>query len=224
LNVKPGSLMAMAAKPEAEPRDPLLADFLYKLLRGLKERGMTQREIAIKTKVSAATISNILNGAGKYGVGRDVAEDLGKPFAYKSYDEILDAAHSARLERLKSSVGRVLEPARVSMPARSFLLKLRRLPGLERWAEDYAGDLSVFDLARGIAEYDNSPPRSREDGQPFGGWDAFFADVKAGRLTGPKKLGDQSAAEALETNQLPPSTRGRLPPDDDRSKGKRNKR
>jgi hypothetical protein len=92
----------------------------------------------------------------------------------------------------------------------SFLLKLDRLPGLREWIESNPGALTVSQVAAGMAIYDAVKPRSREDGRPFDGWGAFFNDALSGRLTGPKKLGDQSAAEALETSQLPPAARRRL--------------
>ncbi len=200
----------MAAKPEAEPRDPTIAKFLYELLLSHKTNGMTQRAMAEKTAVSTATISNIINGKGSYGVGREVAAQLGQPFGLASYDAVLDAAYSARLGRLRQGVDDALEKHAVYMPARSFLLKLRRLPGLERWVEDHPKSITVWELARGIAAYESSPPRSDQDGVPFGGWAAFFDDVNANRLSGPKKSGDQSAAEALEKSQLPAGTRRRL--------------
>jgi hypothetical protein len=106
----------------------------------------------------------------------------------------------------------------------TFLLKLDRLPGLREWIESNPSALTVSQIATGMAIYDDVKPRSREDGRPLDGWGAFFDDALSGRLTGPRKLGDQTAAEALEISQLSSSTRGRLPPGDDRSKGKRNKR
>ena len=92
----------------------------------------------------------------------------------------------------------------------TFLMKLDRLPGLREWVEANPSKLTVTEVAAGMALYDETKPSSRSDGQPMGGWDAFFADALAGRLVGPKKRGDQAAAEALELSQLPASTKKRL--------------
>lgn len=89
------------------------------------------------------------------------------------------------------------------------LLKLRRLPGLEGWVEENPQKLTVSQLARGLRVYDEVKPRSRDDGQPLGGWASFFEDALAGKLT---KLvaGDQKAAESLELSQLTPKGRKRV--------------
>lgn len=87
----------MGAKPEGLPRDPDLAKFIYDMLRDLHDAGMKQQEMSEKTGVSKATISNILTKRGAYGVGREMATDLGKLRGLSSYDEVLDAAYSERL-------------------------------------------------------------------------------------------------------------------------------
>ena len=96
----------------------------------------------------------------------------------------------------------------IEMPAGKLLIKLGDLPGLREWIVDHPEAITVAELVRGIAVYEETKPSSRSDGQPFGGWEAFFADKD--RLSGPKKLGDQSAAEALERGQMSKATRRRL--------------
>ena len=78
------------------------------------------------------------------------------------------------------------------------------------WVEKNASRYRISEIARGMAIYDEVKPASRSDGQPINGWDTFFDDALAGRLTAGKKVGDQAKAEAVERGQLPPATRRRL--------------
>lgn len=91
----------------------------------------------------------------------------------------------------------------------AFLLKLRRLPGLERWLEENPTALTVSQLARGMTVYDMAPPASRSDGQPMSGWRAFFDDALSGRLTTAAN-GNQAEAERLELGQMTRSGRRRV--------------
>lgn len=112
---------------------------------------------------------------------------------------------------LMTGTGPMTEGAKTyDPPAGKLLFKISDLPGLRDWLIDHPEALTVSELVRGIAVYDETKPASRSDGQPFEGWEAFFDDVKAGRLAGPKRKGDQAAAEALERSQLPPAARKRL--------------
>ncbi len=83
----------------------------------------------------------------------------------------------------------------------TFLLKLDRLPGLRGWLEEHPAELSVSQVAKGIAIYEQVKPKAREDGQPHDGWGAFFRDALSDRLT--RKLpGSVEAAEELERREL----------------------
>lgn len=112
---------------------------------------------------------------------------------------------------LMTGTGPMAEAAKAyDPPAGKLLFKISDLPGLRDWLIDHPEALTVSELVRGIAAYDETKPASRSDGQPFEGWGAFFDDVNAGRLAGPKRRGDQAAAEALERSQLPAAARKRL--------------
>jgi transcriptional regulator with XRE-family HTH domain len=96
------------------------------------------------------------------------------------------------------------------------LLKLHRLPGLHEWVESHP--MRISELVRVLMVYEDVKPRSREDGQPLGGWGAFVEDALHGRLDGPKVPADRAAAMALEAKQMrdtghepkaPTSRRGR---------------
>ncbi len=95
------------------------------------------------------------------------------------------------------------------LPVVSFLMKMRRLPGLEQWLEENPGKLTVAQLQRGMRVYDEVKPASRADGAPLGGWGSFFADALAGRLT--RALpGDQGAAETIELRRMSKAARRRM--------------
>lgn len=78
-----------------EPRDPVLARFVYERLQAKVDRGTSQVEIAKRTGASRATLSNILTGRGAYGVGRRVAEQLTRILGYRDYRALVHAAHAA---------------------------------------------------------------------------------------------------------------------------------
>lgn len=90
-------------------------------------------------------------------------------------------------------------------PVGTFLLRLGRTPGLQRWIEDHPESVTVSELLRGMAAYEATPPRTRSDGQPAAGWGAFFHDVLAGNLgLGDRRsVGDPAAAEMAQLGRRP---------------------
>jgi transcriptional regulator with XRE-family HTH domain len=91
----------------------------------------------------------------------------------------------------------------------TFVMKLRRLPGLEEWVEANPTKLTISQLAKGMSIYDEVKPASRSDGQPLNGWGGFFEDALSGRLTRALPA-SQSEAEALELGQMSASGRKRV--------------
>jgi len=157
------------------------------------------------------SLSNFLNRKGGAAfqtaqafadlVGRDVSEIIG-PAELQEGEDLALASSTPIVSGING---------RADPPVGTFLMKLRRLPGLEQWIEEHPTALKVSELAVGMAIYDTVKPASQEDGQPINGWDAFFDDALSGRLTRTLK-GDVKAAEALERGQLPRSTRRKLHP------------
>lgn len=104
-----------------------------------------------------------------------------------------------------TAAARALDPAieaRIDPPVGTFLMRLRRMPGLERWLEDHPTTFTISQIAIAMATYDESPPRGREDGQPLAGWEAFIRDaLRIGDR--PARLPSaQAELEALEKKQL----------------------
>jgi len=97
-------------------------------------------------------------------------------------------------------------PAHTDPPVGTFLMRLRRLPGLEAWVEENPQKLTISQLAHGMAIYEDVKPRSRDDGQPLNGWGSYFDDALSGRLTR-ELAGAVSDAEALELAQMSPAGR-----------------
>lgn len=97
----------------------------------------------------------------------------------------------------------------VDPPVGTFLMKLRRLPGLEKWVEAHPEKFSISQLAKGMALYDDVRPASRSDGEPFNGWGAFLEDAVSGRLTQPLP-GAVEEVERIELAQMAPEARRRL--------------
>jgi hypothetical protein len=91
----------------------------------------------------------------------------------------------------------------------TFLMRLRRLPGLLPWVEEHPSDFTISQVAKAMKVYEDAKPTSRADGQPINGWGPFIADAVAGRIT-EERAGDLEGAMALETRQLPPATRARM--------------
>lgn len=164
----------------------------------------TQARLARALKITTAHVANLTTGNPPRSqpgdeVCRKAADYWGLSFV--------------ELERL--ATGEVdASPVKVARPSGTdnptiglFMMKLRRLPGLEQWIEENPTRLTVGELWKGMTIYDTVKPRSREDGEPLNGWGSFFDDALSGRLTGPAKKGDQAAAEALEYAQMSPGTR-----------------
>lgn len=64
----------------------------------------------------------------------------------------------------------------------TFLLRLERSPGLRRWVDEHPGDLTISQLARGMAFYETAPPLTRADGTPRAGWGAYLQQVLSGEV------------------------------------------
>jgi len=181
-------------------------DYVIQRLRDEVRSGKrgTSAALARALHISTAHIANLLSEPPSRQPGEELCRTVAEYWGM-TYAELERAATGGEPP---PAVARDL--ASTQLPAGTFLLKLRRLPGLEEWVEAHPAKLTVEDLARGMQLYEEVRPRSREDGVPFGGWDAFFDDARAGRLSGPAKAGDQAAAEALEYSQLPRATRKRI--------------
>lgn len=166
--------------------------YVQSVLADLTLRFPNQKELGNRVGLDQSRISAARStGKTSLQVLVDAALLAGRPA-----DEI------ARMVGIKSTISD--EP-----PIGQVIMGIDRLPGLRRWIEKH-GEIRASELAKAIEIYDENPPKAREDGQPFNGWSAFFDDVRAGRIAGPKKLGDQSRAEAAEEAQLPAGTRKRL--------------
>jgi transcriptional regulator with XRE-family HTH domain len=92
------------------------------------------------------------------------------------------------------------KPALPDPPIGGFMLQIARLPGLQRWIEQNPGEFPLSTIAKGLEQYAHRPNRSREDGEPLGGWGAYFADVDAAEA---RPLSNSGAkAEKLIERQL----------------------
>lgn len=185
-----------------------LRPIVAKLLDEEKSRGGTQGSLGRKLGISQSALSGFLSRrqGSRYSVvvaacklaGVDPRTVLGEDSVV-----VLTPAGIEELER------RIDGLRAADVPVGTFLMKLRRLPGLERWIEANPSALTVAQLARGMAIYDDVQPASRSDGQPLNGWGAFFDDALSGRLTRPLD-GNQTAAETLELRQLSKATQRKL--------------
>lgn len=144
-----------------EPRDPVLARFVYERLQAKVDRGASQIEIAKRTGASRATLSNILTGRGEYGVGRQVAERLTRFLGYRDYRALVHAAHAAdqgepaedetRYPALRAVL--VAEPerwsgaAQAATRARALELDAEEDPGEAWWSAQLDRDEQAIRLA-----------------------------------------------------------------------------
>lgn len=98
-------------------------------------------------------------------------------------------------------------PPPPDLPVSGLLLKMRKMPGLEKWIEDTGGvlkgrePLRLSTLARGVHAWDERRlnSRTREDQAPLGGWGTFFADVEAG--AGPELPGGAEGGGKIAKRQ-----------------------
>lgn len=173
-----------------------------------KFAGENQTEIGKRLGVDQSRVSQIrTTGKTSMQVLVGAAQLAGRPMA----EIVQKVGLLGRMVELSGDLKRTAEDFRKQSPLiGTFLMKLDRLPGLREWIEENPSTLTVAEVLRGMQVYDEVRPRSRDDGRPFDGWGAFFDDALSGRLTEEAKSGDQVAAEALETSQLPAATRARL--------------
>lgn len=206
-----GEVVPTAAQTRdlTDEQNERLRPIVARLLAEEKARGGTQATLGKKLGISQSALSGFIGDrqGSSHAValtacklaGIDPRTVLGEEFAIVLTSAGVEEIEK-RFEQLKAA----------DLPVGSFLMKLRRLPGLERWIEENPSALTVSQLARGMSIYDDVRPASRSDGQPMNGWGAFFEDALSGRLSATAGAGDQEAAEALERGQMSRSTRRRL--------------
>lgn len=184
--------------PDFDARDSkLLVDAM---LAVRDDRKLNQSRFAECIGVTQPAISQVESGAN--GIKLSTANALAKFLRYENAQHLLDELREGRSPlRGPDSYRR----AAFTMSIGTLQMKLDRLPGLRAWVESDPSRITVAEIARGVAAYDAMRPRSREDGVPLGGWESYFADVKAGRLE--EAPIDDDAAENLERKQLPKASR-----------------
>lgn len=84
-----------------------------------------------------------------------------------------------------------------------FLLGVHTLPGLRKFVTDNPLELHVSEVCRGMVAYETTPSLARSDGQPHQGWEAFFGDLRAGKIEPTTAAGDAAKAAELEHAQNP---------------------
>ena len=192
----------------AADRMRLIRQYIVRRLREeVRGRHGAQARLAREFGMTSAHLSNVL--------ADNPTREPGEEFAHKAaahwgmtYAELEEAACGPRRRHDGQSPVATADP-----PISTFLMQLDRMPGLRKWVEDTRSGLTVSQIAAGIAVYDAAAvPKSTSTGIPLAGWEGFFRDVAAGKFEGPRKTGDQEAAEAIEIAQLPAATRKRLLP------------
>lgn len=181
---------------------------LRPLVQRLLSEHKNQEELAAALGMKQSTLSGFLGG--RQGTSFAVALracQLAKenPFA------ILGIAQD--IFESTTAAARAMDPsfeARVDPPVGPFLLRLRRMPGLERWIEDHPTTFTISQIATAMFAYDESKPRGREDGQPLAGWEAYIRDaINVGDR--PARLPSvQVDADDAERKQLSPAARRAL--------------
>lgn len=151
-------------------------------------------------------IENGKNALTSVALQRALAEALG--LRVEDFADYLDGGVSL-VEILRRRDDTMHGRGPVDLKAVVLVHAIEKLPGLRKWIEKNPSKLTVADLIRGVAVYEENKPRAREDGEPLNGWGSFFDDALAGRITRATR-GNQAAAEALEAKQLTPGTRRAL--------------
>lgn len=178
--------------------------FAKEVFRDLLERFPNQTELARKIGIDQSRVSAIRN------TGKTSMQTLIRA-AVLAGRTLQDFGRAVGVE-LPSAAS---ESPMADPPIGTFLMKLRRLPGLEQWVESHPEQFTISQLAKGMALYDDVRPASRSDGQPFNGWGAFLDDAVSGRLTQPLP-GAVEEVDRIELAQMAPEARRRVKATDEK--------
>lgn len=156
------------------------------------------KELASRLGRAQPSISNILNrkSGSSYATAASFAA-----LVKKSVSEVLGSPELGPGENLK--LHRNHHTSAPDYIFAALLLKMSRMKGFQQWIDDNPSELKMSEVASCVAAYEELRPPLGADGMPSGGWVAFINDVLNGRLTGPRKLGDQAKAEAIERRRIP---------------------
>lgn len=135
-----------------------------------ERRGKSGNEVDIDAEVGRGTVSRLESGRS-----RDIALHVVARVAN---------ALQIRLDWLVFGRGEMNvgndRPGPPDPKIGTFLLKLGRLPGLQAWIDENPSAFPLSTIARGVDVYEKRPNRSRDDGEPLGGWGAYFAEIHSG--------------------------------------------
>lgn len=151
---------------------------------------------------------NAKNAVTTHALQKSFADALGLPVA--DLAEYLDGRISlAEVKRRRN--------AAQDRPAAPFIHGLERIPGLKAWAQKKGNGVTIAEIVEGVTLIQSGTTAYArfKDAQPHGGWDAFFADLRAGKLqTDQTGGGDVKTLREAEMAELSKQTKSDivLPP------------
>lgn len=150
-------------------------------------------ELAERLARAQPSVSDILNRRG--GASYETAKRFAR-LVRQRVEDLLGPPEPAPGEDL--SLPPTLDQPRAPDPLiGTLLLKIAELPGLKKWLDHNPGAATVSEVCRAIEAFEATPGLARaSDGQPIHGWDGFFADMRAERLTAPEEP-QKDAAKTL---------------------------